>query len=108
VIVGNCQHHLSLLVVRSRAGSFVTGRSDDGRSQLIIGVVDLLTCGNRPMVCQRHARNDPRAFVEETLPAIQRQRRCRCTACGWRRADLRPDYSVKQTGSFGGGWMMPP
>jgi hypothetical protein len=23
-------------------------------------------------------------------------RRCRCTACGWRRAEIRPDYSVKQ------------
>jgi len=23
------------------------------------------------------------------------ERRCRCTACGWRRADLPPDYSVQ-------------
>jgi len=32
--------------------------------------------------------------AEETLPEIQR--RCRCTACGWRGADLRPDYSNLQ------------
>jgi hypothetical protein len=36
------------------------------------------------------------------------ERRCRCTACGWRRADLRPDYSKQQVGLYGGGWMMPP
>jgi hypothetical protein len=24
------------------------------------------------------------------------ERRCRCTVCGWRRADLRPDYSKQQ------------
>jgi len=44
--------------------------------------------------------------AEETLPDIQR--RCRCTKCGWRRADLRPDYSCLQTTLYGGGWMMPP
>ncbi len=27
-----------------------------------------------------------------------------CTVCGWRRAELRPDYSTKQSV----GWMMPP
>ena len=44
--------------------------------------------------------------AEETLRDIQR--RCRCTVCGWRRADLRPDYSKQQTARYGGGWMMPP
>ena len=32
---------------------------------------------------------------DEALADIER--RCRCTACGWRRADLRPDYNVHQT-----------
>jgi hypothetical protein len=37
------------------------------------------------------------------------ERRCRCTVCGWRRADLRPDYSRQQARPIGGGgWMMPP
>jgi hypothetical protein len=44
--------------------------------------------------------------ADECLRDIER--RCRCTACGWRRADLRPNYSVKQIGSLGGGWMIPP
>ena len=32
--------------------------------------------------------------VDEALRDIER--RCRCTVCGWRRADLRPDYSKPQ------------
>jgi hypothetical protein len=44
--------------------------------------------------------------ADECLRDIER--RCRCTACGWRRADLRPDYSRQQTALYGGGWMMPP
>ena len=44
--------------------------------------------------------------AEETLPDLQR--RCRCTKRGWRRADLRPDYSHQQSTLYGGGWMMPP
>jgi len=36
------------------------------------------------------------------------ERRCRCTACGWRRADLRPDYSVQQAARQSAGWIMPP
>jgi hypothetical protein len=44
--------------------------------------------------------------AEETLRDIER--RCRCTLCGWRRADLQPDYSRQQTTLYGGGWMMPP
>src|SRR5689334_12842629 len=42
---------------------------------------------------------------DESLADIER--RCRCTACGWRRADLRPDYSVQQTQRQSVGWMMP-
>jgi hypothetical protein len=34
--------------------------------------------------------------------------RCRCTVCGWRRADLRPDYSKRQAAPQSVGWMMPP
>jgi hypothetical protein len=34
--------------------------------------------------------------------------RCRCTKCGWQRADLRPDYCNEQSPLCGGGWMMPP
>ncbi|MGA8935447.1 MAG: hypothetical protein WB522_14385 [Pseudolabrys sp.] len=41
--------------------------------------------------------------AEETLRDIER--RCRCTLCGRRRADLRPDYSRQQTTLYGGGWM---
>ncbi|HET9718302.1 MAG TPA: hypothetical protein VFP60_19200 [Pseudolabrys sp.] len=44
--------------------------------------------------------------AEETLPDIQR--RCRCTVCGWRRADVRPDYSAQQSALRSTGWMMPP
>ena len=44
--------------------------------------------------------------AEETLPDIQL--RCRCTICGWRRADLRPDYSRQQAARISAGWMMPP
>jgi hypothetical protein len=29
--------------------------------------------------------------AEEVLSDIER--RCRCTVCGWRRADLRPNYA---------------
>jgi len=31
-----------------------------------------------------------------------------CTACGWRNADVRPDYSKKLPPRTGVGWMMPP
>jgi hypothetical protein len=43
---------------------------------------------------------------DEALADIER--RCRCTACGWRRADLRPDYGAQQTVRQSAGWMMPP
>jgi len=42
----------------------------------------------------------------ETIREIER--RCRCTACGWRNADVRPDYSKKLPPRTGVGWMMPP
>jgi hypothetical protein len=32
--------------------------------------------------------------ADEVLSDIER--RCRCTVCGWRRPDLRPDYSKQQ------------
>jgi hypothetical protein len=35
-------------------------------------------------------------------------RRCRCTACGWRRAEVRPDYCKVQAGQASAGWMQPP
>jgi len=44
--------------------------------------------------------------ADEVLSDIQR--RCRCTACGWRRADVRPDYSKQQAARQSVGWMMPP
>jgi hypothetical protein len=44
--------------------------------------------------------------AEEYLRDIER--RCRCTKCGWRRTDLRPDFSKQQIALYGGGWMMPP
>jgi hypothetical protein len=44
--------------------------------------------------------------AEEVLSDIER--RCRCTVCGWRRADLRPDYSKQQAARQSVGWMMPP
>jgi hypothetical protein len=43
--------------------------------------------------------------AEEVLSDIER--RCRCTVCGWRRADLRPDYSRRQAARQSVGWMMP-
>ena len=57
--------------------------------------------------CHHHSELPIEQFsAEETLSEIQR--RCRCTVCGWRRADLRPDYSRQQAALYGGGWMMPP
>jgi hypothetical protein len=44
--------------------------------------------------------------ADEVLGDIET--RCRCTVCGWRRADLRPDYSKQQAASKSVGWMMPP
>jgi len=44
--------------------------------------------------------------ADEALRDIER--RCRCTACGWRKADLRPDYSVQQAARNSIGWIMPP
>jgi hypothetical protein len=44
--------------------------------------------------------------AEEVLQDIER--RCRCTVCGWRRADLRPDYSKQQAAMQSVGRMMPP
>jgi hypothetical protein len=44
--------------------------------------------------------------ADEVLQDIER--RCRCTVCGWRRADLRPDYSKQQAAGQSVGWMMPP
>jgi hypothetical protein len=44
--------------------------------------------------------------ADEVLQDIER--RCRCTVCGWRRADLRPDYSKQQAARQSVGWMMPP
>jgi hypothetical protein len=35
------------------------------------------------------------------------ERRCRCTVCGWLRADLRPDYSKQEAARRSVGWMMP-
>jgi hypothetical protein len=44
--------------------------------------------------------------AEEVLSDVERRRRC--TVCGWRRADLRPDYSKQQAATQSVGWMMPP
>jgi hypothetical protein len=44
--------------------------------------------------------------ADEVLQDIER--RCRCTVCGWQRADLRPDYSKQQAAWQSVGWMMPP
>jgi hypothetical protein len=45
---------------------------------------------------------------DDGVPLRDIERRCRCTACGWRRADLRPDYSVQQAARQSVGWVMPP
>jgi len=44
--------------------------------------------------------------AQEVLSDIER--RCRCTVCGWWRADLRADYSKQQAARQSVGWMMPP
>ena len=44
--------------------------------------------------------------ADEVLPDIER--RCRCTACGWRRANVLPDYSVQQKASNSVGYINPP
>jgi len=47
-----------------------------------------------------------RFLAEDVLSDIER--RCRCTVCGWRRADLRPDYSRQKQALQSVGWIMPP
>lgn len=42
---------------------------------------------------------------DDDVPLRDFQRRCRCTACGWRRADVRPDYSKQQAKRQSAGWM---
>jgi hypothetical protein len=42
----------------------------------------------------------------ETIEEIER--RCRCTACGWRKADVRPDYGKPLPPRTSVGWIMPP
>lgn len=44
--------------------------------------------------------------ADEALVDIKR--RCRCTACGWRRADVRPDYTVQRAERQTVGWVIPP
>jgi hypothetical protein len=44
--------------------------------------------------------------ADEALRDIEQ--RCRCTACGWRRADLRPDYSAQRARRTSVGWIRPP
>jgi len=44
--------------------------------------------------------------ADEVLGDIEQ--RCRCTACGWRRADLRPDYSKQEAPRQSVGWIRPP
>jgi hypothetical protein len=62
--------------------------------------------GVRQWPCHHHGELPIERFkAEETLPEIQR--RCRCTKCGRRRADLRPDYSRQQAARQSAGWMMP-
>ena len=45
---------------------------------------------------------------DDGVPLRDIERRCRCTACGWRRADLRPDYSVQQATRQSLGWVILP
>ena len=45
-----------------------------------------------------------RFHADEALKDIER--RCRCTACGWRKADLRPDYSKREPARTSVGWIM--
>jgi hypothetical protein len=47
-----------------------------------------------------------RFLVTETIGDIES--RCRCTACGWRKADVRPDYSKPLPPRTGVGWIGPP
>ena len=57
--------------------------------------------------CHHHGELPIEQFsAEETLPEIQG--RCRCTVCGWRRADLRPDYSKQQTARVSAAYIVPP
>jgi hypothetical protein len=44
--------------------------------------------------------------ADEVLGDIER--RCRCTACGWRQADVRPDYSRQVGLSQSVDWIMAP
>jgi hypothetical protein len=54
-----------------------------------------------------HAANAA-AFFFLRQPSKPNASRPVAAKCGWRRADLRPDYSKQQTALYGGGWMMPP
>jgi len=44
----------------------------------------------------------PKATAKADFASLPR------TVCGWRRADLRPDYSKQQAAKQSVGWMMPP
>lgn len=75
------------------------------------GVRTLLVycCGKREgnWPCRHSGRLPVDRFADhEALADIER--RMRCTVCGWRRADLRPDYSVPQPPIQSVGYMMPP
>jgi len=47
-----------------------------------------------------------RFHAAETIGDIES--RCRCTACGWRKADVRPDYNKPLPPRTSIGWRMPP
>jgi hypothetical protein len=66
--------------------------------------------------CRGRCEGDWPCHHEGTLP-IERfsltatlaeiEHRCRCTACGWRKADVRPDYSKPLPPRTSVGWMKP-
>ena len=57
--------------------------------------------------CHHSGELPPDRFgADEVLGDIER--RCRCTACGWRRADVRPDYRRQVGLSQSVDWIMAP
>lgn len=58
-----------------------------------VGMTRLLVyCGNGAVHCS-HKGVLPIVDYPDDMPLGEIETRCRCTACGAKRADLRPDYS---------------
>jgi hypothetical protein len=84
-----------------------------------VTIASIRTHGVRQLLvyCRGKRENDwpchhqgtlPIECFEDDEPLADIQGRCRCTACGWRKADSRPDSNLQQVEQRSISWMMPP